>query len=79
MEPELTKEQQQALDHNQGFVRGASYVLMSIDVSTRNMACQIELPPRAEVNAIVTYISQDSPEIANLMQPTSLVSLPFSR
>ena len=31
-EPELTMPQREALDRNHGFVRGSSYVLMSIDV-----------------------------------------------
>lgn len=30
-EPELTHQQREALDRNEGFVRGESYVLMSID------------------------------------------------
>ncbi len=30
MQPELTQEQQEALDQNHGFVQGTSYVLMSI-------------------------------------------------
>ena len=46
MAPELTKQQQQALDDHQGFIRGSSYVLMSIDVFRRTVGIDDEAEER---------------------------------
>ena len=42
MNPELTSEQQQALDEGHGFVRGSSYVLMSMDVFRRTLGVETD-------------------------------------
>ena len=48
MKPELTSAQQQALIENDGFVRGSSYVLMSIDVFRRTCGIEDEEQERRE-------------------------------
>lgn len=51
-QPELTAEQQQALDQNHGFVRGPSYVLMSTDIYREMMGVGTDEQLRASLEAI---------------------------
>ncbi len=51
-QPELTQEQRQALDHNHGFFRGSSYVLMSIDVFRHTMGVESDVELAASLQAI---------------------------
>ncbi len=52
MNPELTKEQQQALEQNHGFVQGPSYVLMSIDMFRNTMGVESDDEMAASLKAI---------------------------
>ena len=52
MKPELTREQQRALNENHGFVRGASFVLMSMDVFRNTMGVGTDGEMAASVRAI---------------------------
>ncbi|MFV1969159.1 MAG: type II toxin-antitoxin system RelE/ParE family toxin [Pirellulaceae bacterium] len=54
-QPDLTSEQQQALQQGHGFVQGASYILMTVEFSDR---------ARNDIHDIVDYIQQDSPAAA---------------
>ncbi len=51
-QPDLTQEQRQALDHNLGFIRGSSYVLMSIDVFRNTMGIDSDEELAASLQAI---------------------------
>lgn len=51
-QPDLTQEQRQALDHNHGFIRGSSYVLMSIDVFRHTMGVDSDEELAASLQAI---------------------------
>jgi aspartate aminotransferase-like enzyme len=50
--PELTEEQQQALDSNHGFVLGSSFVLMSKDVFRNTMGVSTDEELLASLQAI---------------------------
>ena len=52
MNPELTSEQQQALEEGHGFVRGSSYVLMSIDVFRKTMGVETDEQLAGSLKAI---------------------------
>ena len=49
---DLTSDQQQALAENHGFVRGSSYVLMSIDVFRNTMGAETDEETAASLKAI---------------------------
>jgi hypothetical protein len=52
MIPNLTQEQQQALDAHDGFVQGPAYVLMSMDVFRNTMGVTSEEELQASLRAI---------------------------
>jgi len=52
MNPDLTQEQEQALNENHGFVQGSSYVLMSIDVFRQTMGVGSDDELAASLKAI---------------------------
>jgi hypothetical protein len=52
MIPNLTQEQQQALDDHEGFLQGTSYVLMSMDVFRSTMGVTSDEELQASLRAI---------------------------
>ena len=52
IEPNLTQEQEQALQEKHGFVKGSSYVLMSMDVFREMMGVGTDAELAASLKAI---------------------------
>jgi hypothetical protein len=52
MIPDLTQEQQQALNEHDGFVQGPAYVLMSMDVFRNTMGAASDAELQASLKAI---------------------------
>lgn len=50
--PELTSEQQSALQHNHGFVQGGSYVLMTVDMYREMMGVGTDAELAESLSAI---------------------------